>query len=115
MHVIYDIHGAVRTLFDILAPGGTALVTLPGISQISRYDYDRWGDFWRFTSLSAQRLFANEFGDSAVEVLAYGNALSTIAFLSGLAQEDLTCGELMARDQDYEVIIAIRAVKRDCP
>ena len=34
---------------DIAEPGGSLLLTVPGISQIARYD-DHWGDYWRFTS-----------------------------------------------------------------
>jgi hypothetical protein len=26
------------------------------------FDYDRWGDYWRFTDQSAQRLFGDCFG-----------------------------------------------------
>ena len=32
-----------------------------------------WGDFWRFTSLSAERLFAERFGAADVTVESYGN------------------------------------------
>ena len=41
--VIYDVKAAIRTLHRILKPGGTALVTIPGISQICRPDIDSWG------------------------------------------------------------------------
>jgi hypothetical protein len=34
-----------------LKPGGVLLATVSGISQISRYDMYRWGDYWRFTTL----------------------------------------------------------------
>ena len=36
--LIYDVHAAVRTLHRVLKPGGTALVTVPGISRICRPD-----------------------------------------------------------------------------
>ncbi len=49
---IYDLKGAVAATRDALKPGGTLLVTLPGICQISRYDMERWGDYWRFTDLA---------------------------------------------------------------
>ncbi len=56
---IYDVAGAVRGIRDALVEGGVALVTVPGISQISRVDQREWGDWWRFTSQGTRRLFAD--------------------------------------------------------
>src|SRR5437764_1264932 len=50
LQFIYDVRRAVVNLRRMLKPGGIVLCTLSGISQISRYDMDRWGDHWRFTS-----------------------------------------------------------------
>ncbi|MFQ5681803.1 MAG: methyltransferase domain-containing protein [Candidatus Binatia bacterium] len=111
LQFIYNVQGAMRTLHRILKPGGVLLATFPGISQISRYDMDRWGDYWRFTTLSAQRLFEEVFPTANVRVEAYGNVLAAIAFLHGLAAEELREGELCCHDPDYEVLIAVRAVK----
>jgi len=72
---------------------------------------DRWGDYWRFTSLSARRLFEEFFLPANVSVLAYGNVLTALAFLHGLAAEELKKEELNHRDPDYEVLVAVRAVK----
>jgi glycosyltransferase involved in cell wall biosynthesis len=108
---IPDVAAAVRTLHRILRPGGVALVTVPGISQIVRYDMDRWGDYWRFTSLSARRLFEAAFTAGEVQVEAHGNVLVATAFLQGLTTRDLRTDELGYRDPDYEVLITVRAVK----
>jgi hypothetical protein len=40
---IYDVQGAITNTYTALKLGGVLLATLPGISQISRYDMDRWG------------------------------------------------------------------------
>jgi hypothetical protein len=87
------------------------LATVPGISQIVRYDMDRWGDFWRFTSLSARRLFECGFPEGDVRVETHGNVLAATAFLQGLSTRDLRPDELNFRDPDYEVLITVRAVK----
>jgi hypothetical protein len=87
------------------------LATFPGISQISRYDMDRWGDYWRFTTLSARRLFEEVFPPGKVTVRAYGNVLAAVAFLHGLAAEELRRQELDYHDPDYELIITLRALK----
>lgn len=108
---IYNVRAAVQTLHRILKPGGVLLATFPGISQISRYDMERWGDYWRFTTLSARRLFGEVFPPENVNVKAYGNVLTAIAFLHGLAADELKREELDYHDPDYEVLITVRAVK----
>lgn len=108
---IYDIHAAVRTLHRILKPGGVALVTLPGICQIAQPDMRLWGDYWRFTSLSAQRLFEEAFIPAGIEVATHGNVLVATAFLYGLSTEELQRTELDHCDPDYQVSITVRAVK----
>ena len=62
LHVIYDVETAVRMLHRALRPGGTVLVTVPGITASCRPDRDHWGDWWRFTEGSSRRLFADVFG-----------------------------------------------------
>lgn len=108
---IYDLRGTVRNIHRILKPGGVALVTIPGISQISRYDMDRWGDYWRFTDRSARRLFEEAFPAANVTVETRGNVLVATAFLHGLAAEELSQSELSSCDPDYQVSIMVRAVK----
>ena len=66
---------------------------------------------WRFTTLSARRLFGEVFPTENVTVEAYGNVLVAVAFLHGLAAEELRQEELDHRDPDYEVLITVRAVK----
>jgi len=110
---IYDLRAAVHTLCRSLRPGGVALVTLPGICQIARYDHERWGDFWRFTDLSARRLFEEAFPADRVQVETHGNVLAAVAFLHGLTAGELSLPELEAHDPDYQVTIAVRAANRE--
>jgi SAM-dependent methyltransferase len=112
LQLIYETPKAIRSLHRMLKPGGVLLLTIPGISQISRYDMDRWGDYWRFTLASAKRLFTEVFPEDSVRIETYGNVLAATAFLHGLSVEELTEDELDYTDPDYEVTIAIRAMKR---
>jgi len=112
LNVIWDVQNAIKGIHHILDTNGTALVTVPCISQISRYDADRWGDYWRFTPQSSHNLFADVFGKENVEVQVYGNCLAAIGFLKGMAIEDMTKAELDHQDPDYPLIIGIKAVKR---
>ena len=111
LQFIYDVKAAIRTLFRILKPGGTLLMTCHGISQISRFDMGNWGEYWRFTSLSAQKLFGEVFTEDHVTVHAYGNVLTAAAFLYGLTAGELRQDELDYRDPDYELILGVRAIK----
>ena len=111
LQVIYDIRTVIATLHRILKPGGVLLTTASGMAQLSLEDFDRWGEYWRFTSLSARLLFEEAFGAGNLTVRAYGNVLAAISFLEGLAAEDLKQSELDAVDRSYEVLIAVRAVK----
>lgn len=111
LQFVYDMKAAVQTLHRCLRPGGVVLATGTGISQISRYDMDRWGEYWRFTSLSARRMFEEVFGPGAVTVKSYGNVLAATALLQGISAGELKSTELDVRDQDYEVVITIEATK----
>lgn len=115
LQFIYDIDAVVSVLHRILKPGGVVLVSASGISQMSRYDMDRWGDFWRFTTLSAQRLFEEHFRNGTVKVKSWGNVLTAFAVLQGLTIEELTTAELACTDPDYQVMITIRATKAELP
>lgn len=111
LQFIYDYRTALANIRRSLAPGGVLLTTFPGLSQISRYDMDQWGDFWRFTSLAAERLFNDIFADDRVEVFRYGNATAATAFLNGLATQDLPAGMLDSVDPDYEMVIAVKVIR----
>jgi hypothetical protein len=110
LQYVYDGRAAARVIREALVPGGVALVTVPGIAQISRDDRRQWGEFWRFTSGSARRLFADAFGEDNVQVEVFGNVLVAAAYLYGYAQQELTPEELSHRDEDYEFLIGVRAV-----
>jgi hypothetical protein len=72
---------------------------------------DNWGEYWRLTTLSAQKVFEEIFPENAITVEAYGNVLAAMAFLQGLVSSELTRDELDYRDRDYELLISLRAAK----
>lgn len=113
--VIYDLPAAAATLHRILKPGGVLLATTPGISQISRYDMDNWGDYWRLTTAAAERLFHAHFRPEQVQIVSRGNVLTAAAYLYGLASDDLRPQELAIHDPDYPLLVLIRAVKEGGP
>jgi hypothetical protein len=110
---IYDYTSAVRSLFKMLRANGVLLATFPGISQSVRGGMlgGAGSDWWRFTSLSAARLFGDTFGEGNVRVQAYGNVLSSVAFLHGLVQAELTPEELEYHDPEYEMLLGVAATR----
>ena len=110
LHLMYDLHAAVAALWRALKPDGVILATLPGITRISLSEWPgSW--YWSVTSTATQRLFEEHFDDSRVRVRAYGNVLAASAFLYGLAVEDLATTELDVCDPEFEVTVAVRAVR----
>ena len=109
LNVVYDFRAALVSARKLLRPGGTLLGTVPGISQISRYDEDRWGDYWRFTPRAMTRVLGEIFG-GGVTVASYGNALASQALIQGLAVEDLPKPEMLdVNDRDYPLIVGFCA------
>lgn len=110
LQFVYDFHGAVKTLYRILAPGGVALVTAPGIRPLAHNEWeDSW--YWSFNVQSMRRMFADVFGVDHIKVVSYGNVLSSAAFLYGLAAEELRREELEVRDSAYDVAVCVVATK----
>lgn len=102
---IYDIRSAAQNIYKMLKPGGTALITVSGISQISRFDADNWGSYYSFHEDAMRRLFEPTFGKGKVKVVSYGNVKTAIALLYGLCCEDLEESDFRLNDSDYPLII----------
>jgi hypothetical protein len=102
---IYNIKEALANSMKLLKPGGVLLMTVPGITQISRFDMDRWGHFWSFTDLSIRRLFEEFVPRENITINTYGNAKSAAAFLYGLASNEIRKEDLDFFDPDYQLII----------
>lgn len=109
LQFIYDVQASIQTLHRLLRPGGVLLATFPGISQL-----DRWSGstYWSFTADSVKRL-AEDAGLHESTVEAHGNVLAAIAFLQGLAAEELDAAELDHVDPFYPVLITLRATKTE--
>lgn len=109
---IFDVRTAANNVIRLLKKGGTALITVAGISQISRYDMDRWGHYWSFTTASLKRLFEEWEDAEYVKIETYGNVKSAAAGLYGLAVEEMKPEDLTYQDDDYQQIITAVVKKR---
>lgn len=111
LQFIYRKDAAVRHAHRLLQPGGVLLATVPSVSRLS-YAPEVAPDYWRFTAAACAGLFGEAFGPDNVDVRAHGNVLTCIAFLTGMAVEELKRPELDTDDALFPLIVTIRAVKR---
>ena len=108
---IFDVAKALEGSCHLLKEGGVLLATVAGISQISREDMDKWGDYWRFTNKTIE-LLLKETKFSQIEVVPMGNVMAACAFLQGIALEEIPNKELLdVNDNNFQLIIGIKAIK----
>jgi len=97
----------------VLRPGGTLLATVPTAGRVEAGGPRT--DWWRFSAAGFAELLARPFDARQVDVTGHGGTDATLAFLAGLAAEEVA----EAADADLEgggggeapLVIAARAVK----
>jgi Methyltransferase domain len=109
LQYVFDVEGAVAHVHRILRPGGTVLCTVPLVSRIGRAQIDT--EYWRFTPAACRRLFEKTFSGGTVDVRGQGNLLTCVAFLVGMAAEELSARELEAHDRFFPLLVTVRATK----
>lgn len=110
LHLIYDFKSALRTCYRILKPGGTLLLTVPGITQV---DKGPWKDYWlwSFTDAAMKKVMSETFNGSEVEVKSHGNVQVASAFLYGMGLSEISSKALAFNDPSYQVIVTVKAIK----
>lgn len=99
-----DPASALENLWQSLAPGGTLLLTA---AAISRVDPDSSAiDRWRFTPGGLRLLVDRCCPGGDAEVVGLGNLVVAMAFLQGLAAQELRPDELRRNDPAYPVVTA---------
>jgi SAM-dependent methyltransferase len=109
LQYIYDVKAAVGHAHRILRPGGTLLCTVPVASRIARRHLE--SEYWRLTPVACSRLFGDVFAEGDVAVRSRGNVLAAVAFLIGMAAEELSARELERDDPFFPLVVTIRATK----
>src|SRR5258708_20578860 len=111
LELIFDVEAALRTVSRILKPGGVALITVPGISQIGTDATESSTWSWSFYPKTLRRLLVKHFDPQKLVLESYDNVKTAIGFLAGLTQEDLTPDDFQHNDSRYPLIVAARAIK----
>jgi glycosyltransferase involved in cell wall biosynthesis len=112
LHLIWNSRNAMNSMYRALRPGGMLLLTVPGISPISR---DRWSEQWfcSYTARGLIKLGLEAFEPDAIEVRSWGNAAAATGFLQGLPAEELEKRFLDPVDEQYPVLISLRGWKEN--
>lgn len=102
--VVPDARAALENLWQSLRPGGTLLVTA---AFICRVDPDEPQiDRWRFSPAGLRTLLDHACPDADVAIRPFGNVTASIAFLHGLASEELRPADLDHVDPRFPVVTA---------
>jgi len=109
LQYVYDVESAIRHAHRVLAPGGTLLCTVPVVSRIDRHLRD--SEYWRLTPAACSRLFGEVFGEAAVDVHGRGNVRTCVAFLMGMAAEELRPQVLAYDDPSFPLVVTLRATR----
>jgi SAM-dependent methyltransferase len=110
LQYVYDLRAAVASIHRTLRPGGVCLATVPVVSRLDPA-VPPGQECWRLTASACSRLFGERFGADRVTVREHGNARAAVAFLLGLAAEELSEQELAAEDPYFPILTTVRAVR----
>ncbi len=103
INFIYEYDIAIKNIAKLITKDGKCLFSVSGLSGLSKFDNERWGDYWRFSEKSLYLSLKKHFHN--VEIDYFGNASVAAASILGIVTEDLPESTLKIKDYDYPVII----------
>lgn len=102
LQYVRDPGAAVENAWQALRAGGVLLVSVPTVARAdpTLADLDRW----RFLPRGVEALLAAHCPGAETSVEGFGNLVTSIAYLHGLAAEELDQAELAANDPAYPML-----------
>lgn len=108
LNFIFDFPLAIENARKLINLGGSFIGTVSGVAQVSVYDAERWGDFYRFTPEAIAKHLHKHF--ATVDIVVYGNHYALMNYLTGHAFEDLKQPqEIWSSDQRFPMIVGFAA------
>ena len=108
LQLIPDLEAAIANAWRALRPGGVLLASVPTVAKV---DPDSPHDLWRMTPEGLSQVVSRSRPWAEVSVVGYGNMLTAMALLMGVAAEELRPAELRSHDPAFPVIACARARK----
>lgn len=107
---VTDPVAAVANLWDSLSPGGALLLTTPAIARLDPDvpDLDRW----HLMPAGLEQVIRQACPDAAATIRGYGNPVVAVAFLHGIAAEELRPADLAAQHPGFPVVVTA-AVRKE--
>ena len=106
LQYVFEPEVALTNLWDSLAPGGVLLLSVPITSKVDHDLADR--DSWRMLAPGLGQLLQRSCVGAEVTLVTAGNLVATIAFLLGLAAEELRPDELDGDDPLHPLVTCAR-------
>ncbi len=106
LQYVSDPGAALANAYQSLRPGGCLLLSAPSIARVDPDVGD--SDLWRFTPAGLSSIVSSSCGGAEVDVAPYGSLVTAVAFLEGLAAEELTEEELRHVDPSFVVVSCAR-------
>ena len=108
LNFIFEFDTAIENARKLVKGNGYFIGTVSGVAQVSIYDAERWGDFYRFTPEAIDRHLRKHFPH--VEIFVYGNHYALMNYLTGHAYEDLRYPqEIWKPDPRFPMIVGFIA------
>ncbi|MEA3018960.1 MAG: hypothetical protein QOI47_484, partial [Actinomycetota bacterium] len=113
LQYVDDPQRAVANMYAALDEGGILLLTVPAITRL---DPDlATVDRWRWTELGITDLVQRMVPDADTQVDGHGNPVVALAFLMGIATEELRSSELDHFDQNFPIVVTAAIIKPHRP
>jgi SAM-dependent methyltransferase len=110
LQLVANLDAALQNAWQSLAQGGVLLISVPGITRSDPVDLT--ADRWRFTPSGLDTLVARTCLNGRRDVVGYGNLTGAVAFLMGLAAEELDECDLSRADAHFPVVVCARVQKQ---
>jgi SAM-dependent methyltransferase len=113
LQFVSDVDAAVQNLYASLRPGGVALIIVPTVARVDTEDFEY--DRWRMTPTGLSTVASRACAGADIVTKGYGNILAAVAFLYGIAAEELAHDELEYDDPVYPLIACAVVRKPHAP
>ena len=94
---------SIKHHMDMLNSGGTLVLTASASMPISKFDAERWGDYWRIAPDGLNQLLRTL--NCEYDIHSFGSFVTSIAFLCGLSAEEVDPLDLNENDDRYPIIV----------